>query len=179
MNRKRIILVGLVLLLVMRLFGQTVAFTYDDNGNRVSRTITVRQLDSKETKSLLTDPKQLGTQKNQLARGLEVGSTVETADAKRKDDIIRERLKTEEGEIGFNVYPNPTKGLIKMEISNMPLNSVSELRLYDLSGNQILLKKNIEKNAEIDISRYKDGIFILRVKVNEKTFDWKVIKSSL
>jgi|NGEPerStandDraft_6_1074524.scaffolds.fasta_scaffold12445_1 hypothetical protein len=177
MNRKRIILVGLVLLLVMRLFGQTVAFTYDDNGNRHTRTITVQRLNSNETKSLLTDPKQLGTQKNQLARGLEVGTSVQTADAKGQDDKVLERLKTEEGEIGFNVYPNPNKGLIKIDISNMPLNSVTELRLYDLTGNEIMLKKNFESHSEIDITQFKDGIYILRVRIGDKTFDWKVIKN--
>jgi hypothetical protein len=176
MNRKRIILVGLVLFFVMRLFGQTVAFTYDDNGNRHTRTITVRQLNSKETKSLLTDPKQLGTQRNQLARGLEVGSTVQTADAKGQDDITRERLKTEEGEIGFNVYPNPNKGLIKIDVSNMPLNSVSEMKLYDLNGNELTVRRNFESHSEIDISQYRDGIYILRIKINEKRVDWKIIK---
>jgi hypothetical protein len=59
----------------------------------------------------------------------------------------------------------------------MPLNSISELRLYDLSGNEIVMKKNIENHTEIDITRFIDGIYILRVKINEKTFDWKVIKN--
>jgi hypothetical protein len=176
MNRKRIILVGLVLFMVTRLFAQTVAFTYDDNGNRISRTITVRQLNSNETKSLLTDPKQLGTQRNQLARGLEVGSTVQTADGKGQDDIMRERLKTEEGEIGFNIYPNPNKGLVKIDISNMPLNSDSEMKLYDLNGNELKVLRNFDYHSEIDISQYRDGIYILRIKINEKRVDWKIIK---
>jgi hypothetical protein len=176
MNRKRIILVGLVLLLVMRLFGQTVAFTYDDNGNRISRTITVRQLNSM-VKFPITDPKQLGIQRNQLARGLEVGSKVETADGKGQDDIMRERLKTEEGEIGFNVYPNPNKGLVKIDISNMPLNSDSEMKLYDLNGNELKVLRNFDNHSEIDITQYRDGIYILRIKINEKRVDWKIIKS--
>jgi hypothetical protein len=176
MNRKRIILVGLILFVLMRLYGQKVAFTYDDNGNRKSRTITVSQLNSKETKSLLTDPKQLGTQRNQMARGLEVGSTVQTEDAKGQDDSMRERLKTEEGEIGFNVYPNPNKGLIKIDISNMPLSSNSEMKLYDLNGNELKVLRNFDYHSEIDISQFRDGIYILRIKINDKRVDWKIIK---
>ena len=176
MNRKRIILVGLVLLLAMRLFGQTVSYTYDDNGNRHTRTISVRKLNSM-VKFPITDPKRLGAQRNQMARGLEVGSTVETADAKGKDDITRERIKTEEGEIGFNVYPNPNKGLLKIDISNMPLSSDSEMKLYDLNGNELKVLRNFEGHSEIDISQYKDGIYILRIKVNEKRVDWKIIKN--
>lgn len=175
MNRKRIILVCLVLLLVMRLFGQTVSFTYDENGNRVSRTITVQRLNSNETKSLLTDPKQLGTQ-NSRAKSLEVGGSSKTADAKGQDEIIRERIKTEEGEIGFNVYPNPNKGLVKIDISNMPLNSDSEMKLYDLNGNELKVLRNFDNHSEIDISQYRDGIYILRIKINEKRVDWKIIK---
>ncbi len=175
MNRKRIILVGLVLLLAMRLFGQTVSYTYDENGNRHTRTISVRKLNSM-VKFPITDPKQLGAQKNQMARGLEIGSTVETADEKGKDDITRERIKTEEGEIGFNIYPNPNKGLIKIDISNMPLNSDSEMKLYDLNGKELKVQRNFDNHSEIDISQYIDGIYILRIMINEKRVDWKIIK---
>jgi hypothetical protein len=162
---------------MISLFSQRVEFTYDDNGNRHTRTITVQELQSKSVEFPVIDPKNLKTKENVMAQGSNPDASSQNVDAKSLSDATRERINQEEGEIVTRVYPNPNKGLIKIDISNMPLNSVSELRLYDLSGNEIVMKKNIENHTEIDITRFIDGIYILRVKINEKIFDWKVIKN--
>ena len=85
-------------------------------------------------------------------------------------------VETEEGKINTLIYPNPTSGVLKIEILNMPLGSKTEARLYDLSGNELIVRKNLELLSEITVSHLKGGIYILRVRVNEKLFDWKVIK---
>jgi hypothetical protein len=59
----------------------------------------------------------------------------------------------------------------------MPLNPVTEMKLYDLSGMELTSKSNFESSSELDISRFRDGVYILQIKINEKTFDWKVIKN--
>jgi|ERR1035437_3370519 hypothetical protein len=177
MNLKRILLIILTLSQMVTLLSQKVEFTYDDNGNRHTRTITVQELQSKSVEFPIINPKNLKTTENAMAKGLNAGESSQNDDAKSLADSTRERISPAEGEIVTRVYPNPNKGLIKIDISNMPLNSISELRLYDLSGNEIVMKKNIENHTEIDITRFIDGIYILRVKINEKTFDWKVIKN--
>ena len=176
MNRKRIILVSLILFLVIGLFGQRVEFQYDDNGNRISRTIIVEQFKS-TVKFPIMDPKQLVTIQNSKAKSLEAGGLTKNEEVKSQEDSIRERVKTEEGEISTNVYPNPNRGLIKIDILNMPVNSINEVRLYDLNGNEIKSLKNIESYSEIDISQYMDGIYILRIKIKERIFDWKIVKT--
>jgi hypothetical protein len=59
---------------------------------------------------------------------------------KKTQDVKSLDLKLEEGEISSSVYPNPSKGIIKVDISNMPSNATTELRLYNLSGTEILFK---------------------------------------
>lgn len=132
---------------------QTIKYTYDGNGNRTSRILLVEQLGSKG----LNFPVE----------------KVEDLPVINKEE---ELIKTE-GELSTLVYPNPNKGLIKIDISFMPLNSKTEARIYDLSGIEQLVKRNFESSSEIDINHLKDGIYILRIKVNESVFDWKIVKS--
>ena len=102
--------------------------------------------------------------------------------AKTREQIdttaMSEKTLSEDGAIETFVYPNPNKGLIKINISNLPLQSINEMRLYDLSGTELTLKTKFGSYSEIDISQYSDGIYILRIRINDKIFNWKVIKSS-
>jgi len=153
MNLKRLILIGFVLSQFIDTKCQTVDFFYDENGNRTSRILTVEQLKSGSTQF----------------------PVINTKDLKLVEDV--QEQKSEESEIEAMVYPNPTKGVLHIDISNMPLNSKSELRIYDLSGVQLIIKRNFGEAVEVDMTQFKDGLYILRLKVNKKVFDWKVVKN--
>jgi hypothetical protein len=167
MNRKRVFLISLALFQMITLLSQRVEFTYDESGNRLTRTIIVEQLRSESIKFPVLDSGSLKTAETVLEKGLEAGTT----------SRYRERISQTEGEIITVVYPNPNKGLVKIYISNMPSNSISEMRLYNLAGTELIVRKIFESNSEIDISEFKDGIYILRIKINESISDWKIIKS--
>lgn len=133
--------------------GQTIKYTYDENGSRKSRVLTVEPLGSKGLNFPVEKVEKLPV-------------------IAQKEELIKT-----EGELSTSVYPNPNKGLIKIDILFMPLNSKTEARIYDLSGIEQLVKRNFESSSEINISHLKDGIYILRIKVNESLFDWKIVKS--
>ncbi len=171
MNHKRIIIVNLLLLLIMRLSGQTVAFIYDDNGNMVSRILVVEQLRSKTVSFPVNDPKTLKS--FEYSKGSSI-----TDEASVSDQSEEEKLSAEDDKIIVVVYPNPNKGLLNIDISNRLTNSKNELRIYDFTGMEILSRKDFENHLEIDISRCKDGIYIMRIKINDKVFDWKIIKKN-
>lgn len=165
---------------MINLFSQTVEFTYDNNGNRLNRTIQTEQLRSNTVKFPVVNPKSLKAL-DAMGTALESGITSkneEVKGTKGNEDVTRESIKQENKEIVTLVYPNPNKGLLKIDISNMPLNSVSEMKLYDLAGIEKTSKRNFESYSEIDISQFKDGIYILRIKINTKIFDWKIIKNT-
>lgn len=149
------------------LFGQRVEYSYDDNGNRTGRTLIVEQLQSQSINFPVVNPRALKTVEN---------SKTKETENKTKEAV--EEIKPESGEIKANVYPNPNRGIINIDISNMPLNSKNELRIYDLNGNQLIIKKDFERSSQVDLSKYKDGIYILRMRINESFFDWKIIKES-
>lgn len=149
---------------MINLFSQKIEFTYDENGNRLSRmTLTVEQLRSNTVKFPVYNPVNLKSVENAKAMGIE--------------DAAKNSTGIEEGEMITLVYPNPNKGLIKIDISNIPLESNNEMRLYDLSGMELKVKRNFDSYSEIDISQLKDGIYILRIKINNTITDWKIVKS--
>ncbi len=65
-----------------------------------------------------------------------------------------------------NVFPNPTNGLINIDIKNI---ADSELSLYSLSGQQMFAKSISTANTvqQIDMSYLPKGTYILQIK-NEK-----------
>jgi len=142
---------------------QSVRFTYDSNGNRISRSIVVQQLQSENLSFPVLNPKSL--------------LPAENATASSTDKTKKESIRSEGQDITVKVYPNPNKGLIKVDIPYMPLNSQSTMTLYDLSGNKLINKKGFGTYTELDISRLRNGIYILRLKINGKVTDFKVIKN--
>ena len=152
MNTKSTILTGLLLFILLKLSAQSIGYTYDANGNRVSRELIVEQLKSATTLAGSTSKK-------------------DVIDPLQKPEDI-----TEAPEV--HVYPNPTKGILKVEIKNLSPGSSREMTIYDLAGRRVLVKENFENYSECDLNSLKDGIYILRIKIDEKTLDWKVIKNN-
>jgi Secretion system C-terminal sorting domain len=149
MNIKAILSTLILILSIYSLKAQHVDYTYDNRGNRLTRT-TVQQLKAGAVQFPVINPKDIPVE-----------------DAKAEPVL---------GELSTLVYPNPNKGFIKIDISNLPVDAKTEARVYDLSGQQQVVKMNFDSSSEIDISQLKDGIYILRIKINEKVFDWKVVK---
>lgn len=152
MNTKSTIAIIIFFMSFCCLQGQTITYTYDNNGNRKARHLDVQPLQSNSIQFPVINHKDL------------------------KEEAVKEKVI--EGEMKTVVYPNPTKGLLKIDITNIPLNSKTEAKVYDLNGTEQMSKRNFDSSSELDISRLKDGIYILRIKVNETIFDWKVIKNN-
>ncbi|MFH1297869.1 MAG: T9SS type A sorting domain-containing protein [Bacteroidota bacterium] len=68
----------------------------------------------------------------------------------------------------FRIYPNPVTDKFAIEL---PLNHASvEIKLYDLTGRlqSTIFIATARKKAEIDVSRIKPGIYVLKVLEGEK-----------
>lgn len=79
----------------------------------------------------------------------------------------------------LNVYPNPTKNLIKVNSSDASLlNSIRSIEIKSIQG-YILLNKNPEMSTslDIDISNLSSGIYLLSIKMKDGSiYLQKVIK---
>jgi hypothetical protein len=81
-----------------------------------------------------------------------------------------------EFESAIKIYPNPTTGIIKVSIENILDQIKGELRIYNLNG--IILKKlRVDSPlTEIDVNDIADGVYVMRLLINGKSLDYKIIK---
>lgn len=63
-----------------------------------------------------------------------------------------------EEELVFNVYPNPTQGMVTIEMSN---EQITELVIMDITGSVIMQKDITKAITEIDLSLYPKGLYFI------------------
>lgn len=76
----------------------------------------------------------------------------------------------------ITLYPNPTEGQFKIEITGTDTFDEASIVIYNISGT--LIYSNTDPGAvnDIDLSSYPDGMYLLRIRVDGETSNWKVIK---
>ena len=86
-------------------------------------------------------------------------------------------------DIELKIYPNPTDGLLKVEILNLPENQTANIWLYNISGRLITSLRGITGFATIDISDQPQGTYLMKIVAGETTSggsqyqtEWKIIK---
>jgi hypothetical protein len=81
-------------------------------------------------------------------------------------------------EYKITIYPNPTDGILIVDISGGEINQQSRIFLYNLSGT-ILQQWNVSQGYNtIDISSQPSGSYLLKVMPdNQKENIWKIIKN--
>ncbi len=83
----------------------------------------------------------------------------------------------------ITIYPNPTKGIMQLEITNgtnKPLtDQASEMRItiYNAQGQQLMNRAVEAGTTTLDIARYAAAYYILRVQAGDKIKEFKVIKN--
>ncbi|MFM7758053.1 MAG: serine hydrolase [Crocinitomicaceae bacterium] len=82
---------------------------------------------------------------------------------------IDELKPTRENEILITVYPNPTNGLINIEIQN---HTIQNIKLYDLQGR--LIKETSE--SQFDLSNDSNGTYFIRAQTEKGFYSYKLIK---
>jgi M6 family metalloprotease-like protein len=76
-------------------------------------------------------------------------------------------------ELGFNVYPNPSNGLINLDISK-DFNTGS-VKVLDITG-RVIYKEQLTQNRNyIDISKHSSGMYILNVQLDNEIYNSQII----
>lgn len=74
------------------------------------------------------------------------------------------------------IYPNPTKGRLRVEISRLDDNSSVEAIVYSLSGSKILHHKELSVDFDLNLTSQNAGVYVLKLKIDKDTYTWKIIK---
>jgi len=74
------------------------------------------------------------------------------------------------------IYPNPTRGALKVEIrGKFPENPVRYL-LTDLSGKTLSQVQSDDMYYLFDMTAYPTGVYLLRIMIDNRWSKWKIIK---
>jgi hypothetical protein len=77
----------------------------------------------------------------------------------------------------IKIYPNPTTEKITLEISGWENLQTGIFKLYSLNG-QLLQERPVHSSTtEVSLSGLPQGAYILKVRINDRTEDWKIIKN--
>lgn len=74
------------------------------------------------------------------------------------------------------IYPNPTKGILYVEIKDYTDKLKAEFRLSDMSGRTVINRKANSGYQTFDISRQAAGIYLLQINISGESVVWKIIK---
>lgn len=110
---------------------------------------------------------------NRLTRQKEI--VVQTRGAlsdEEEPSVYEEELS----ETKVTIYPNPTKGMLKVDISGVEQFENAQISLYDLTGKLLQQWAGISQSNTIDLSERTPGMYIMQVAYNGKISSWKIIK---
>jgi hypothetical protein len=81
------------------------------------------------------------------------------------------------GNVEIKIYPNPTTEKITLEFSGIvETRLIASLRLYSLNG-QLLPEQPVHSSSTVvSLAGLAKGTYILKVQINGRTEDWKIIK---
>ncbi|MGC3977353.1 MAG: T9SS type A sorting domain-containing protein [Paludibacteraceae bacterium] len=74
------------------------------------------------------------------------------------------------------IYPNPTKGELKIEIRGKNPEKTIQYLLTDLSGRTIYRTQSEDMFYVFDMTSFPAGVYLLRVMIDNKWSKWKIIK---
>ena len=86
-----------------------------------------------------------------------------------------ERFEDNVGDQKVIIYPNPTKGQLKIDLQGGN-EIISTLDVFNLAGSLLLHKTPASGSMMLDLSNYPSGTYILKIVVGNKASEWKIIK---
>ncbi|NJK94549.1 MAG: T9SS type A sorting domain-containing protein [Bacteroidales bacterium] len=83
--------------------------------------------------------------------------------AKVEESIMPKYEESIEGEL-ITIFPNPTKNILKVNITGMDLNGKTIIRLYDIKGTMLINISPVSQTNVLDLSQYSAGVYILKYR---------------
>ncbi len=75
-----------------------------------------------------------------------------------------------------NVYPNPAKDYIQVDISSIASENIISVQLLDLKGTELFKKENVTGPFQVEMSDFAAGMYFLNIQIDDRRIVWKVVK---
>lgn len=115
--------------------------------------------------------------KYDLSGNINYREIIELKSTRAKSDTIIAPAVIEDNQLEVKIYPNPTKGILKVEIKGYQENEVLRFRLYDISARLLMDKSTTNAINNFDLSSFSNGIYILQMERHKKASSWRIIKN--
>jgi hypothetical protein len=111
---------------------------------------------------------------NRISRTITILSPDLRAGEERQDvTSLVEQLATD---LSVKIYPNPTKGLLQVELLGIGTDETVQLVLFGLNGQVLLQTDTTSKLVSVDMLEHSTGVYVLRLTVRGRSTDYKIIK---
>ena len=80
------------------------------------------------------------------------------------------------GEQEIIIYPNPTKGILKIEIKGRMSEDPVTYLVSDLNGHRLLQNISKEQLNNCNLNDFSPGVYILTLLIDGKRKEWKIVK---
>ncbi len=140
---------------------QPIFFDYDDAGNRIKRYEDVFVL-----KSLMPSDED-GQDLSQC------DSIISKNDMQLSTEIP---LMQSIDDYEFEIYPNPTRGMLMIRMISSGNHLNLTLRIIDISGKSILMLPFLQEMNYIDLTKQVSGSYILIIESAQSKKEWLIIK---
>ena len=162
---------------------QTVSYGYDDSGNRTSRIISMPSYTppppQDSTENVIEDEEDIVAFGQDMENEEETPQDISEGTSPKSQGVPPQEVYTDAlSETLITIYPNPTRGLLTVKISNMPQHSASSLTLFDMQGKVITQQPSLTEENKLDISAQPPGTYIMRIAVGDEDVSWKIVKMS-
>jgi hypothetical protein len=98
--------------------------------------------------------------------GIQPGSS----NSEQGDELLEDQIGLQE----TRIYPNPTKGLLRVDFPNLA-NHEATIRVFDSHG-KLIVQQPAAGSAEVDLSIYPPGFYIMTIHIGQDRKEWKIIK---
>lgn len=80
------------------------------------------------------------------------------------------------GDVEVKVYPNPTKGNLKVRVAHADLPFT--VQVFSSAGHVVGTYKSNNGYVDVDITNQSNGLYVLVISMNGKESTWKIIKTN-
>lgn len=95
---------------------------------------------------------------------------------KKTSDTQEQMFSESLNKHSVKIYPNPTKGLLKVSISGLKSTDKCSLGVFTMTGVKVMSCNTNTDNVDIDLSNRPVGVYLLKITINNNSTTWKIIK---
>jgi len=140
-------------------YSQTIEYTYDAAGNRTGRTVI-----------LLSNPQGLKSARHDTAAGLR-------GEQQPQDNTaLPQPVLNHVGTSTIKIYPNPTAGMLTVEVTGLEPAKENTLVVYTVEGKEIFALSRLTGRDVVLLGTQPAGVYIMRISLGGVASEYKIIK---